>query len=416
MTATAQSTLRPIDPERVRPDFPILTRQVHGRPLVYLDSAATAQKPQAVLDAMDDYYRLHNANVHRGVHTLAEEATALFEASRGRVARFVGASERATVFTKNATEAINLVAYAWGLRTLREGDEILVTEMEHHANLVPWQLIARLTGARLRAIRVGDDFRLDLSSLDEVLTERTRMVAVSAMSNVLGTVNPVAEIAERAHAAGALVLADGSQAVPHVGVTLGGLGVDFLVFTGHKLLGPMGVGVLAAREELLDGMEPFLGGGEMIRDVELERSTWNDIPWRFEAGTPNVAEAIGLAAAVDYLDGLGIQAVAAAERNLAAYALGQLAQVDGLTIFGPAGVEQRGGQISFVLDGVHPHDVSQVLDAEGIAVRAGHHCAKPLMRRFGVQATTRASLYLYNTTGEVDALVAALAKARSFFG
>jgi cysteine desulfurase/selenocysteine lyase len=416
MTATAQSTLRPIDPERVRPDFPILTRQVHGRPLVYLDSAATAQKPQAVLDAMDDYYRLHNANVHRGVHTLAEEATALFEASRGRVARFVGASERATVFTKNATEAINLVAYAWGLRTLREGDEILVTEMEHHANLVPWQLIARLTGARLRAIRVGDDFRLDLSSLDEVLTERTRMVAVSAMSNVLGTVNPVAEIAERAHAAGALVLADGSQAVPHVGVTLGGLGVDFLVFTGHKLLGPMGVGVLAAREELLDGMEPFLGGGEMIRDVELERSTWNDIPWRFEAGTPNVAEAIGLAAAVDYLEGLGIQAVAAAERNLAAYALGQLAQVDGLEIFGPAGVEQRGGQISFVLDGVHPHDVSQVLDAEGIAVRAGHHCAKPLMRRFGVQATTRASLYLYNTTGEVDALVAALAKARSFFG
>jgi cysteine desulfurase / selenocysteine lyase len=415
MTATAQSTLRPIDPERVRPDFPILTRQVHGRPLVYLDSAATAQKPQAVLDAMDDYYRLHNANVHRGVHTLAEEATALFEASRGRVARFVGASERATVFTKNATEAINLVAYAWGLRNLREGDEILVTEMEHHANLVPWQLIARLTGARLRAIRVGDDFRLDLSSLDEVLTERTRMVAVSAMSNVLGTVNPVAEIAERAHAAGALVLADGSQAVPHVGVTLGGLGVDFLVFTGHKLLGPMGVGVLAAREELLDGMEPFLGGGEMIRDVELERSTWNDIPWRFEAGTPNVAEAIGLAAAVDYLDGLGIQAVAAAERRLAAYALGRLAEVDGLTLFGPAGVEQRGGQISFVLDGVHPHDVSQVLDAEGIAVRAGHHCAKPLMRRFGVQATTRASLYLYNTTGEVDALVAALAKARSFF-
>jgi len=411
MTATAQSTLRPIDPERVRPDFPILTRQVHGRPLVYLDSAATAQKPQAVLDAMDDYYRLHNANVHRGVHTLAEEATALFEASRGRVARFVGASERATVFTKNATEAINLVAYAWGLRTLREGDEILVTEMEHHANLVPWQLVARLTGARLRAIRVGDDFRLDLSSLDEVLTERTRMVAVSAMSNVLGTVNPVAEIAERAHAAGALVLADGSQAVPHVGVTLGGLGADFLVFTGHKLLGPMGVGVLAAREELLDGMEPFLGGGEMIRDVELERSTWNDIPWRFEAGTPNVAEAIGLAAAVDYLD-----AVAAAERHLAAYALGRLAEVDGLTLFGPADVEQRGGQISFVLDGVHPHDVSQVLDAEGIAVRAGHHCAKPLMRRFGVQATTRASLYLYNTTGEVDALVAALAKARSFFG
>jgi cysteine desulfurase/selenocysteine lyase len=410
MTATG------LDPASLREDFPILGREVHGKPLVYLDSANTSQKPRQVLDAMDDYYRRHNANVHRAVHTLSEEATQLFEQARGKVARFAGASERATVFTKNATEAINLVAYAWGLRTLREGDEILVTEMEHHANLVPWQLVARLTGARLRAIRVGDDFRLDLSSLDQVLTERTRMVAVSAMSNVLGTVNPVAEIAERAHAAGALVLADGSQAVPHVGVTLGGLGADFLVFTGHKLLGPMGVGVLAAREELLDGMEPFLGGGEMIRDVELDRSTWNDIPWRFEAGTPNVAEAIGLAAAVEYLDGLGIQAVAAAERRLAAYALDQLAQVDGLEIFGPAGVEQRGGQISFVLDGVHPHDVSQVLDAEGIAVRAGHHCAKPLMQRFGVQATTRASLYLYNTTGEVDALVAALAKARSFFG
>ncbi len=414
MTATA-APITPVDPEKVRPDFPILTREIHGRPLVYLDSAATSQKPQVVLDAMDRYYQAHNANVHRGVHTLAEEATAMFEAARGRVARFVGAAERATVFTKNATEAINLVAYAWGLRSLRAGDEILVTEMEHHANLVPWQLVAQYTGARLRAIPVGDDFRLDLDALDGLLSERTRMVAVTAMSNVLGTVNPVAEIAARAHAAGALVLADGSQAVPHAGVTLGGLGADFLVFTGHKLLGPMGVGVLTAREDVLDAMEPFLGGGEMIRDVDLERSTWNDIPWRFEAGTPNVAEAIGLAAAIDYVDALGMDAVAAAERALTGYALGQLAQVEGLALVGPAGTEQRGGQISFTLEGVHPHDVSQVLDEEGIAVRAGHHCAKPLMRRFGVAATTRASLYLYNTAAEVDALVAALAKARSFF-
>jgi cysteine desulfurase/selenocysteine lyase len=412
---TTVSALPALDPAEVRPDFPILSRQIGGKPLVYLDSAATSQKPQAVLDAMDDYYRLHNANVHRGVHTLAEEATAAFEGARGRIASFIGASERATVFTKNATEAINLVAYAWGLRNLREGDEILVTEMEHHANLVPWQLVAKLTGARLKSIPVGDDFRLDLSGLDGLLTERTRMVAVSAMSNVLGTVNPVAEIAAHAHAAGALVLADASQAVPHLGTTIGGLGADFMVFTGHKALGPMGIGVLAAREELLDSMEPFLGGGEMIRDVQLDSATWNDIPWRFEAGTPNVAEAVGLAAAVDYLDKLGMDRIRAAEHQLTAYTLGRLAEVEGLRIFGPADTEQRGGMLSFTLEGVHPHDVAQVLDADGIAVRAGHHCAKPLMRRFGVTATTRASLYLYTTTAEIDALVDALGKSRALF-
>ena len=412
---TTVSALPALDPAEVRPDFPILSRQIGGKPLVYLDSAATSQKPQAVLDAMDDYYRLHNANVHRGVHTLAEEATAAFEGARGRIASFIGASERATVFTKNATEAINLVAYAWGLRNLREGDEILVTEMEHHANLVPWQLVAKLTGARLKAIPVGDDFRLDLSGLDGLLTERTRMVAVSAMSNVLGTVNPVAEIAAHAHAAGALVLADASQAVPHLGTTIGGLGADFMVFTGHKALGPMGIGVLAAREELLDSMEPFLGGGEMIRDVQLDSATWNDIPWRFEAGTPNVAEAVGLAAAVDYLDKLGMDRIRAAEHQLTGYTLGRLAEVEGLRVFGPADTEQRGGMLSFTLEGVHPHDVAQVLDADGIAVRAGHHCAKPLMRRFGVTATTRASLYLYTTTAEIDALVDALGKSRALF-
>src|SRR4030095_9435739 len=329
----------PLDVAAVRGDFPILERRVNGHPLVYLDSAATSQKPRRVLDAMDDYYRRHNANVHRGVHTLAEEATALFEEPRTRSARFAAASERATVFTKNVSEAINLVAYAWGLRNLREGDEILVTEMEHHSNLVPWQRVAQMTGARIKAVPVTGDYLLDLEALDGLLGERTRMVAVSAMSNVLGTVNPVAEIAERAHGVGALVLADAAQAVPHAGVRLDTLGVDFLGFTGHKALGPMGVGVLAAREELLEGMEPFLGGGEKIRDGEVERSTWNDIPWRFEAGTPNVAEAVGLGAAVDYLQALGMDRVRAHEGDVTGYALQRLGEIEGLRVYGPSEVE-----------------------------------------------------------------------------
>ena len=416
MTSTTGPVAGVLDVAAVRRDFPILERRIRGKPLVYLDSAATSQKPRQVLAAMDDYYRRHNANVHRGVHTLAEEATHLFEEARGKVARFVGASERATVFTKNVSEAINLVAYAWGLRNLREGDEILVTEMEHHSNLVPWQLVAGMTGARLRAIPVTGDCLLDLEALDGLLTERTRMVAVSAMSNVLGTVNPVAGIAERAHAAGALVLADAAQAVPHAGVRLDQLGVDFLGFTGHKALGPMGIGVLAAREELLDSMQPFLGGGEMIRDVAIEGSTWNDIPWRFEAGTPNVAEAVGLGAAVEYLQAVGMERVRAHEAEVTGYALKRLGELQGLRVYGPAELEHRGGMVSFTLGGIHPHDVAQVLDDEGIAVRAGHHCAKPLLRRLGVQATTRASFYLYSTTEEVDALVAGLEKARRFFG
>jgi cysteine desulfurase / selenocysteine lyase len=404
-----------LDPAAVRGDFPILEREVHGRPLVYLDSANTSQKPRQVLDAMDDYYRRHNANVHRAVHTLSEEATHLFEQARGKVARFAGASERATVFTKNASEAINLVAYAWGLRNLGEGDEVLVTEMEHHSNLVPWQLVARLTGARVRAVPVTGDHLLDLDALDGLLGERTRMVAVSAMSNMLGTLNPVAEVARRAHAAGALVLADAAQAVPHAGARLDRLGVDFLAFTGHKMLGPMGIGVLAAREELLARMEPFLGGGEMIRDVTIEGSTWNDIPWRFEAGTPNVAEAVGLGAAVDYLQAIGMDRVRAAEADLTAYALKRLDEVKGLRLYGPEELERRGGVLSFTLGEVHPHDVAQVLDEEGIAVRAGHHCTMPLHRRLGVQATTRASFSVYSTTEEVDALAAGLDKAARFF-
>jgi len=404
-----------LDPAALRGEFPILDREVHGKPLVYLDSANTSQKPRQVLDAMADYYERHNANVHRAVHTLSEEATHLFEQARGKVARFVGASERATVFTKNASEAINLVAYAWGLRNLREGDEILVTEMEHHSNLVPWQLVAAMTGARVRAVPVTGDYLLDLDALDRLLGGRTRMVAVSAMSNMLGTLNPVPVVAERAHAAGALVLADAAQAVPHAGARLDELGVDFLAFTGHKMLGPMGVGVLAAREEVLEGMEPFLGGGEMIRDVAIEGSTWNDIPWRFEAGTPNVADAVGLGAAVDFLQALGMDRVRAAEADLTAYALKRLGEVQGLRVYGPAELEHRGGVVSFTLGSIHPHDVAQVLDEEGIAVRAGHHCTMPLHRRLGVQATTRASFSVYSTVDEVDALVAGLEKTARFF-
>jgi cysteine desulfurase / selenocysteine lyase len=420
MTSTIGSTPAggaggPLEPAEVRRDFPILSREMNGRQLVYLDSANTSQKPRQVLDAMGDFYERHNANVHRAVYALSEESTRLFEESRDTVARFAGADRRATVFTKNITEAINLVAYAWGLRNLREGDEILFTEMEHHANLVSWQVVAKLTGARVRAIPVTDGFRLDLDALDGLLSERTRIVAVSAMSNVLGTVNPVREIAERAHAAGALVLADAAQAVPHFGVRFDDLGVDFMGFTGHKMLGPFGIGVLVARPELLDSMEPFLGGGEMIRDVTLESSTFNDIPWRFEAGTPNVAEAVGLAAAVRYLEALGMERVRVHERLLTAHLLDRLSEIEAVRVLGPADLEQRGGVVSFTLGEVHPHDVAQVLDAEGIAVRAGDHCAKPLHRRFGLGASTRASVYLYNTTEEVDALATALDKTQRMF-
>ncbi len=405
----------PFDPARIRPDFPIFAREFHGKPLIYLDSANTSQKPDQVLAAMDDYYRRHNANVHRAVYALAEEATFALEESRAKVARFVGASDRATVFTKNVTEGINLVAYAWGLRNLHEGDEILVTEMEHHANLVPWQMAAQLTGARVRAIPVTDAFVLDLDAYDRLLSERTKLVAVSAMSNVLGTINPVPLIAERAHAVGALVLADAAQAVPHLGVTFDGLGADFMGFTGHKLLGPMGIGVLVARPELLDSMEPFQTGGEMIRQVTLESATWNDIPWRFESGTPNVGGAVGLAAAVDYLGAIGMDRVRAHEAAVTAYALERLVELDGLRLLGPGDVEQQGGVVSFTLGDVHPHDVAQVLDAEGIAVRAGDHCAMPLHTRFGLSASTRVSFSVYSTNDEVDALVTALDKTQRLF-
>ncbi len=413
-----------LDINKIRADFPILTRQIHGRPLVYLDNAATSQKPEVVLRAMDDYYRRYNANVHRGVHTLAEEATEAYEQARRKVARFLNApSPREVVFVRNTTEAINLVAMSWGRANVGAGDLLILTLMEHHSNLVPWQLLAQATGARLEFIGLDAAGRLILDDLDRLLDrfgERVRLVAVSGMSNVLGTVNPVAEIAARAHRAGALCLVDGAQSVPHLAVDVQALGCDFLAFSGHKMLGPTGIGVLWARQEILRAMPPFLGGGDMIKSVRLRESEWNDIPYKFEAGTPNVAHGIGLGAAVEYLSGWGMEEIYAHEQTLAAYALERLAEVPGLHIYGPPAGE-RGGIVTFNLlhDGdllIHPHDLASILDMEGIAIRAGHHCAQPLVEHYGVPATARASFYLYNTAGEVDRLVEALHRAQRVLG
>lgn len=406
-----------LDVGRIRKDFPLLERSVHGRRIVYLDSAASAQKPQVVLDAMQAVYEHSYANVHRGVYAIAEEATAAFEAARAKVARFIGASsEREVVFTKNVTEAINLVAYSWGRHFLRPGDAVLLTEMEHHANLVPWLILAEERGIELRFIPVADDFTLDLDDLDR-LVDGVKLVGVTAMSNVLGTLTPVRRLADAAHAAGALVLVDGAQYTPHLPTDVSALGCDFYGFTGHKMLGPTGIGGLWARAELLEAMPAFLGGGEMIRDVRLDGWVPNEIPWKFEAGTPPIVEAIGLGAAVDYLEGLGMEAVREHEVGLTAYALRALTERfgDTLRIFGPAEPAGRGGVISFAFGDIHPHDVSQVLDQHGVCVRAGHHCAKPLMRRLGVTATARASLYIYNDTADIDALADALAAVEGFF-
>jgi len=406
-----------LDATRIRADFPILCRQVHGKPLVYLDNAATTQKPQAVLDALARYYTQMNANVHRGIHALAEEATAAYEAVRAQTARFLHApSERSIVFTRNTTEAINLFAHAWGRAALTTGDEILLTEMEHHSNLVPWQLLAKASGARLVFLPVTDDGRLQLEALDRLLSPRTKLVAITQLSNVLGTINPLETVIARAHRQGALVLVDAAQSVPHLPVDVQALGCDALAFSAHKMLGPTGVGVLYAREELLQRMDPFLGGGEMISDVQLTSSTWNEVPWKFEAGTPNIAGVVAFGAALAYLERLGLAAVHAHEQDLARYAIGQLRALGGVTLYGPVDpAVERSGAVSFNLDDLHPHDVGTVLDAEGVAVRAGHHCAKPLMRRLGVAATLRASFYVYNTRAEVDRLVAALRAARAFF-
>ncbi|MDQ3460493.1 MAG: cysteine desulfurase [Deinococcota bacterium] len=403
------------EPAHIRKDFPILTRSVHGKPLVYLDSAASSQRPQRVLDAMTDYYQRHHANVHRGAHTLSVEATELYEAARKRVAGFINApSEASLVFTRNATEALNLIANAWGGKNLAPGDEIVLSEAEHHANLVPWHLIAERTGALIKAIPLREDHRLDIDELGALLSKRTKLVSIGHVSNVLGVINPIREIAAAAHGAGAVMVVDGCQAAPHMPVDVQALDADFYCFSGHKMCGPTGAGALWAKEEVLRAMPPFMGGGEMIRRVYLDKSTYADIPMRFEAGTPNIAEAIGLGAAVDYLSEIGMEAVFAHDRELLLYALERLKALDDVELYGPEG-DDRGGIVAFNLRGIHPHDVATALDGEGVAVRAGHHCAQPLMRALGVQSTVRASFYLYTTREEIDAFVEALVKTRDFF-
>lgn len=415
---TADTRTPGLDVATLVKDFPLLTREVHGHPITYLDSAASSQRPTAVLDAMREYDETTHANVHRGVYAIAEEATRRFEAARVAVGRFIGAPvpSREIAFTKNATEAINLVAHSWGRTHLGRGDVVVLTEMEHHANIVPWHMLAAERGVELRWLPVDDDGRLVLDDLDEVL-DGARLLGLTCMSNVLGTLNPVADLAAAAHAAGALVVADACQSVPHLPTDVTSLGVDFLAFSAHKMLGPTGIGVLWGREELLSELPPFLGGGEMILDVRKDGFTPNDIPWRFEAGTPPITEAIGLGAAVAYLQAVGMDAVRAHEIELTAYALDALRYRfgDGIRIFGPAEAEDRGGIVSFAFGDVHPHDVSQILDQYGVCVRAGHHCAKPLMRRLGVNATARASFALYNDRHDVDTLVDALDAAQKFF-
>ncbi len=412
----AQTTTK-LDVAAIRRDFPILSRQIRGKPLVYLDSAATSQKPRAVIDALTHYYESYNANVHRGVHSLSDEATEGYEQARLKVSRFIKApSTRGVVFVRSTTEAINLVAQAWGRKSLRAGDEILLSRMEHHSNLIPWQLIARDTGARLRFIYLNVDGTMNLSNLDELINDRTRMVAVSHMSNVLGTINPVRLLADRAHAKGALMLVDGAQSVPHMPVDVAELGCDFLAFSGHKMLAPMGIGVLWGREELLETMDPYQGGGSMIAEVSCETATWNEIPHKFEAGTPNVAGAIGLGTAVDYLQRLGMGNVRKHEKELAGYALEALSKVKDLVIFGPRDPEIRGAVISFNFLDVHPHDVGTILDQEGVAIRAGHHCCQPLMNWLDAPGTARASFYIYNTEDEIDILVAGLNRAKEIMG
>ena len=414
-----------IDVEAIRKDFPILTREVHGVPLVYLDSANTSQKPQAVLDAINDHYALHNANVARAVHTLGSEATTAYENARDTVARFVNAPRREEiVFTKNSSEALNLVAYSLsnastfpGAERFRigPGDEIVATEMEHHSNLVPWQLLAQRTGATFRWLPIDDDGRLVDDAIDDVIGERTKVVAFVHQSNALGTINPVQRIAARAREVGALTVLDASQSAPHLPLDVQDLGVDFLAFTGHKLYGPTGVGVLWGRYELLAAMPPFLGGGEMIETVDMTGTTYAAPPHRFEAGTPMIAEAVGLAAAIDYVSAIGMDDIAAYEHELVTYALEQLRAVDGVRIIGPTTPDNRGATIAFTVAGVHPHDVAQLLDEQGIAVRAGHHCARPVCVRYGVPATTRASFGIYTTRDEIDALVAGIAKVKEMF-
>jgi len=415
------------DVKKIRLDFPILKRKVNNKPLIYFDNAATSQKPRQVIRAISDYYKNHNANVHRGVHQLSEEATEAFEAARKKIANFVNAGDsRQIVFTKNATEAINLVAYSWGRRNIKAGDEILLTQMEHHSNLVPWQILAREVGAKLKFIPINLRGELETESeLEKLITPKIKLVALTHVSNVLGTINPVKRIIEQIKSQSQIsdsvrVLIDGTQAVPHMPISIQNIKPDFYVFTGHKMLGPTGIGVLYAKKELLEEMEPFLAGGDMILDVDWESSSWNYIPWKFEAGTPNVAGAVGLGAAVDYLANLGMKNVREQEKKLTNYALEKLAKVKNLVIYGPNDIGKRNGVISFniVKNGeiaIHPHDLASILDTEGIAIRSGHHCAQPLMKALGIPAAARVSFYIYNTKEEIDKLVPAIEKAKKIF-
>jgi cysteine desulfurase/selenocysteine lyase len=404
-----------MDVQRVRADFPILSRTINGHPLVYLDSGATSQRPNQVIDAEADFYRLHNANAHRGLYQLGEEATELFEGARAKLASFIGAPAPETVvFTRGTTESMNLVAHGWGRTFLREGDEILITEMEHHSNIVPWQMAARATGAVLRYIPLTDDGMLDLSDLSSLLTERTKLLSVTGMSNALGTITPLGQLIESAHAVGALVAVDGAQLVPHHRVDVAALDCDFLAISGHKMLGPTASGGLYAKAEHLEAMEPMFGGGEMIREVFHDHATWNDVPYKFEAGTMQIGQQVALGAAMDYLEALGMDEVRAHEEDITRYALDRLIDC-GATVFGPKDIADRGGAVSFWYKEVHPHDLATILNEHGVAIRAGHHCAQLVMRRYGVPATARASFYVYNTKEEVDVLIDALAAAQDIF-
>jgi len=417
MTIEVRPDAAPLDPEALRADFPILAQEIHGHRFSYLDSAATSQKPLPVIEAMDAYYREYNANVHRGIYQIGERATAAYEAARVKVAALIGAPDpRTVVWTRNATEAINLVAYSWGRRNIARGDVIVLTEMEHHANLVPWQLLAQEKDADLEFIPITDDGILRQDVFDVLLRLKPKLVAFTHVSNTLGTINPVAEMTRKAHEAGALVLVDGAQAVPHLSVDVAEIGCDFYAFSGHKALGPTGSGALWGRRELLEAMPPFMGGGEMIREVHLRRSEWNDLPWKFEAGTPDISAQIGMGVAADYLLALGMDRVQAHEQVLVAYALEVLRRdVPGIELYGPP-ADQRGGVVPFNLPGIHPHDVAQVLDRFGVAVRAGHHCTMPLHERLDLAATARASFGVYTTTEDIDALAAGLLEVQKLFG
>jgi len=411
---------KPIDAvqlEEIRDDFPILSQTVHGKPLVYFDNAATSQKPRQVIEALNDYYRRYNANVHRGIHALAERATREYELARQRLAKFIHApSPETVIFTRGTTESINLVAYSWARTNLKPGDEILISWLEHHSNIIPWYQVAAATGAVIRRFDLTPTGELDLEHLDTLLSGRTKLVAVTHCSNVLGTINPIRQLADAAHKVGALILVDGAQGIPHLAVDVQVLDVDYYAFSGHKMLGPTGSGALYGKRTLLEAMPPFMGGGEMIREVTSDGFTCNDLPYKFEAGTPNISESIGLGVAVEYLQNIGLDKIRQHEKEITGYALDRLQELVEIKIYGPLDVEKRGGLVAFTFSDIHPHDLATFFDQEGIAIRAGHHCAMPLHKKLGLTATTRASFYLYNTRDEVDAFIAALHKAKKFFG